>query len=322
VNDLLVGLVGALMASNQPVAISNLVHQTTGVSIVVTNSSEPVERALQNLSGEEDKAGADVRKMLADNEALGTNGASQHEMFLRIHQRYDEVSHGYEDLLKTNAGNVRIVLAYANFLEDIHDEDDEQDQLEKALTLCTNDASIYNNLANIYGHHGPVKTAFEYYARAVQLNPNEPIYYENFATTVYLFRKDAEEYYSINEAQVFAKSFELYSNAMRLEPDNFDLAVDVARGYYGIRPTPTEPALKAFTNALNIAHNEQEREDVYLHFARVKVMAGRFDEARNHLNAVTNEMYSDLKRRILRNLNEKEAEARASNAPASSKPTL
>jgi tetratricopeptide (TPR) repeat protein len=303
------------MATNQPVAISNLVHQTTGVSISVTNTNDPVAMALKKLSDDEDKAGADVRKMVADNEALGTNGVSGREMERRIQERFDMVSHSYEDLLKTNANNMQIRLAYANYLEDIHDEDGEQEQLEKALTVCTNDPSIYNNLANIYGHHGPVKSAFEYYAKAIALNPNEPVYYENFATTVYLFRPDAREYYGINEDQVFAKSFELYSNAMRLDPDNFDLALDVARGYYGMRPVRTEPALKAFTNALNVAHNEKEREDVYVNFARVKIIAGRFDEARTHLDAVTNSAYGDIKRIVLRNLNEKEAEAKASNAP-------
>ena len=66
------------MATNQPVAISNLVHQTTGVSISVTNTNDPVAMALKKLSDDEDKAGADVRKMVADNQALGTNARGQH----------------------------------------------------------------------------------------------------------------------------------------------------------------------------------------------------------------------------------------------------
>ena len=52
------------------------------------------------------------------------------------------------------------------------------------------------------------------------------------------------------------------------------------RTYYGIRPTRTDDALKAWTNALSIAHDEIEREGVYLHFGRLKMAAGRFAEAR------------------------------------------
>src|SRR5262249_49780387 len=156
------------------------------------------------------------------------------------------------------------------------------------------DPAAYNNLANIYGHDGPVKKAFEYYAKAIELNPNEPVYYHNFGTTVYLFRKDAMEFYGIDEQQVFDKALVLYSNSMRLDPTNFPLASDVAQSYYGIRPTRVEDALKAWTNTLAIAHDQIEREGVYLHMARIKLHAGRFDEARGHLNAVTNSMYDEL----------------------------
>jgi len=48
----------------------------------------------------------------------------------------------------------------------------------KALALETNNPAIYNNLANIYGHHGPIKKAFEYYDKAIQLNPNLAQAYE------------------------------------------------------------------------------------------------------------------------------------------------
>jgi tetratricopeptide (TPR) repeat protein len=179
----------------------------------------------------------------------------------------------------------------------------------------TNDPAIYNNLANIYGHHGSVKTAFEFYAKAIALNPRESVYYHNFGTTVYLFRTDAKEYYGINEQQVFDKALALYSNAMRFDPTNFPLASDVAQTYYGIKPDRTQDALKAWTNALSIAHDEIEREGVYLHFARIKLHAGRFAEAHAHLDAITNGMYAPLKKVLTKNLNEREHPSKDTNAP-------
>jgi tetratricopeptide (TPR) repeat protein len=183
-------------------------------------------------------------------------------------------------------------------------------QLEKALELDPKNPAVYNNLANIYGHDGPTKKAFEFYAKAIELNPFESVYYHNFGTTVYLFRKDAREYYGITEQQVFDKALELYAKAMKLDPTNFPLASDIAQTYYGIKPTRTEDALRAWTNALAIANDEVEREGVYLHFARHKLHAERFDEARTHLKAVTNEMYTDLKKRLARNIEEQEKEAK------------
>ena len=139
--------------------------------------------------------------------------------------------------------------------------------------------------------------AFADYARAIELDPTEPVYYQNLATSVYLYRKDAREFYRLNEQQVFDKALELYRKAIQLDPDNFELATDYAESYYGIRPLRTNDALAAWTNALHTAHNDAEREGVFIHLARIKIAAGRFDEARAQLDAVTNSIYAGLKDR-------------------------
>src|SRR6185436_6955136 len=157
--------------------------------------------------------------------------------------------------------------------------------------------------------------SFEYYAKAIELNPAEPVYFHNFGTTVYLFRKDAKEFYNINEQQVFDKALNLYAKAMKLSPTDFPLATDVAQSYYGIKPLRAEEALKSWTNALAIAHDEIEREGVYVHFARINWMAGNNNQARAQLNSVTNEMYAELKKRIERNLERNYLETNAPVVP-------
>jgi len=316
VSNLLIGLLGALVATNQPAAVSNLVLKTTGVSVTVTDPNDPTEQEFQKLMDEDDAAQVEVDRWIRENEEFAAKGAGvpAAQLRRRIQQRLEPVSKAYEDFIERHPKHSRARVAYASFLGDTKDEESAQEQLEKALEMDTNSPAIYNNLANIYGHIGPVKKAFEYYGRALQLNPLEPVYYHNLGTTVYLFRNDAMEYYNLTLPQVFAKTFELYSNAMRLDPDDFPLASDVAQTYYGIRPLQTEEALKAWTNTLHIAHDEIEREGVYVHFARIKALAGRFEEARGHLNAITNEMYAELKSRITRNLIEKQKEAKT-NAP-------
>jgi tetratricopeptide (TPR) repeat protein len=235
----------------------------------------------------------------------------------RIQKRFEPVRKAYEDFLQLHPRHSRARAAYASFLGDMGDEEAARVQLETALTFDTNSPAIYNNLANIYGHDGPVKKAFEFYTKAIQLDPKEPVYYHNFGTTVYLFRKDAEEHFNLTEAQVFEKTFQLYSNALRLDPDDFPLASDIAQTYYGIKPLRTEEALSAWNRALRIAHDDIEREGVYLHFARLKYLAGRYAEARTHLEAVTNSMYGELKQKILHNLDVAEGKASAAtNAPA------
>jgi cytochrome c-type biogenesis protein CcmH/NrfG len=122
------------------------------------------------------------------------------------------------------------------------------------------------------------------------------------------------ECFALNEQQVIEKALGLYSNAMRLDPDNFPLASDVAETYYAIKPLRTDEALQAWTNALQVAHSGVEREGVHIHLARIKMAAGRFAEARAHLNAVTNTVYGELKSRIARRIEERQRNPNETNA--------
>ena len=307
-NNLTIGLLSALLATNQPQAVSNLIQQQTGVSVSIVNPNDPAEQELQKLMVADDAAQAEVDKWIRDNDAFAAQGAgeSKAELNKRILARFESVRKGYEDFLKRYPNNVRGHLAYGSFLNDIGDEDAAMLQNETARQLDPKNPAAWNNLANYYGENGPLTNAFTDYAMAIELNPREPVYYQNFATTVYLYRKDAEQFYKINEAQVFDKALALYQKAVKLDPDNFPLATDYAQSYYGIKPLRTNDALVAWTNALNVAHDDTEREGVYIHFARIQMSAGRYAEARAQLDAVTNSMYADLKTRLERNLAQRE----------------
>ena len=318
-NDLLIGLVGALIATNQPLAVSNLIQQNAGVSVTIVNPNDPAEKELTQLMAEDEAALVEVDKWIRDNNAFVAQGAGEPREALnrRILARFESVRKDYEDFLRRYPDFARGHLAYGSFLNDIGEEEAAGAQYGKAAQLDPKNPAAWNNLANYCGEHGPTTNAFVDYAKAIELNPAEPVYYQNLATTVYLFRKDAREFYGINEQQVFDKALALYRKAMQLNPQNFLLAADYAASYYGIRPLRTNDALGAWTNALQIAHDDNEREGVYIHLARIKMAAGRFAEAHAHLNDVTNAAFADLKHRLERNLAERENTATNTNASVS-----
>jgi tetratricopeptide (TPR) repeat protein len=317
VNKLFFGLLSALLAVGQLPAATNLVIQSTNASVTAPDLNDPVEKEYKKLLEDDDAAQSEVDGWIRDNEQFAAKGAGvpKAELNRRIRDRFEPIRKAYEGFIQRHPDHARARVAYGSFLGDLHDEDGAQEQWEKALALDPKDPAVYNNLANLYGHHGPVKKAFDYYAKAIELDPRESIYYHNFGTTVYLFRKDAMEFYGITEQQVFDKALELYRQALQLDPQNFPLASDVAQTYYGIKPLRTEDALKAWTNTLAIAHDELEREGVYLHFARLNFMAGRFPQARAHLGAVTNELYNQVKERLTRTLKAQEKSPTNAIAP-------
>jgi tetratricopeptide (TPR) repeat protein len=318
VSDLLAGLLSAVLATNSSQAVSNFVAERTGLSIPVINTNDPVENEYYRVLLQDDAAEKEILRWMDEAEAFAKAGAGESKVTLnaRIQQRLDGVKKQYADFIERHPNHVNARLAFGSFLNDRRDDEGASRQWETARQLAPTNPAAWNNLANLYGHRGPIKKAFEYYDKAIELNPSEPVYYHNLAETVYLFRSDAGEYYHLNEQQVFDKALELYRYAIKREPDNFVLFTDYAETFYGTNPPRLKDGLEAWTEALKIAPGESEREGVHIHLARIHLRLGDYDQVRTNLDAVTNTDYNQLKDRLTRNLNAELAKAKT-NAPPS-----
>jgi tetratricopeptide (TPR) repeat protein len=294
---LLAGLLSAALSTNPPVAISNLVAEKTGISIPVINTNDPVEAAYYKILEDDQDAQDDIIKWTDHPEdfAGADNPGARLTLRERIKQRLDGLRHEYDGFIAEHPDHAHIRLAYGSFLNDIHDEEGAVAQWEKARQLDPKNPAAWNDLANYYGHRSPVKKAFEYYGKAIELDSHEAVYYRNLAVTVYLFRVDAEEYYHLNEQQVFDKALELYRKAIALDPDNFVLFSDYAESFYGTKPPRWKDGLEAWTQALKIAHDDVERQGVYIHLARINLKLGDLAAARGNLDAVSSRLYAGLK---------------------------
>ncbi len=300
----------ATMTNPAPAANAALASPET------TEAKAAADAEYHKLTESDDEAQAEVDQWIRQNDDAVAQGGGlpKIELRRRILERFEPVRKAYLDFLARHPNHVNGRIAYASFLGDLDDEGAAEEQLNKALELDPNNPAIYNNLANIYGHRGPVRKAFEYFTKALQFKP-EAVYYHNFATTLYAFRKVAMDFYALNEQQVFEKALNLYSNASRLDPSNFPFASDVADTYYAIKPLRTNDALRAWTNALNVAHNDVEREGVHIHLARLKMVAGRLAEAKAQLTTVTNSIYTELKSRLVQGIADRQGKPAGSNAP-------
>jgi tetratricopeptide (TPR) repeat protein len=310
-NQFFVGLIAALLFANVLRADTNSPAPDTGT----VNTNDVAQQELEKVMQDDDVAMDEINRWISENNAFSAHGAgeSKEQLNERIMARLKTVRSNYENYLVRYPTNAAAYLAYGSFLDEIGDDEGAHTQYEKGRQLDPSNPAAWNDLANYYGENGPVTNAFAYYTKASELDPTEPVYYQNFATTVYLYRKDAEQFYDINEGQVFDKSLALYQKAIKLDPDNFTLMTDYAESYYGIKPLRTNDALVAWTNALKIAHTDLEREGVYIHLARIKIAAGYYAEAQAHLDAVTNDVDAALKNRLERNLRMRETAA--TNAP-------
>jgi len=304
-SDILAGLLAALVATNSPSALTNPAPEKTTVSVKAPDPSDPVEKEFLKLEAEDDAAVEEIEKMSDAAGAAGANGGTQAQLSLRVRvrERLDAVKKDYEDFVRRHPDYARARLAYGSFLNQSGDPEGALAQWEKASQLAPNNPAVWNNLGNYYEENN-VKKALEYYSKAITLDSSQSVYYHNLAVCVYMFRTDAAEYWKISEQEVFDTALALYQKAMRLDPDNFILATDYAECFYGIRPPRLQEGLAAWNQCLKIAHDEVEREGVYIHLARIQLALNHFDESQRALDAVTNPMYSVLKNRLASNLNQ------------------
>jgi len=284
---------------------------------------DAVQEEYQRLLEMDDAALEEVDRWIQEESAQRSEGVGLTDTTLkaRILERLRPVRKAYETFLERHSDHARAHLAYGSFLSEIGEHDLAVEHMEKARTLEPGNPAAWNNLANYYGHRGPIRKSFEYYAKAIELNPQEPVYYQNLAVCVYLFRPDAKEFYNLDEPEVFEKALGLYRKAMELDPANFVLATDYASSFYGMRPTSgVDPefrqtktlelanrAIPAWEEVLKLATDELQRQGTLIHLARNKLLAGRTADARVDLKSVTNEVYQAIKSRILKNIAKEES---------------
>jgi len=308
VSDLLLGLLSAVLATNSLAAVTNLVADKIGVSLPLINTNDPVAVEYQKLVSFDDDTMRQIETWTDQaNAATGDDAATAKvTLNLRIKQNEDNVQKAYEDFIQHHHDYAKARLAYGSFLNEIGDEEGAIAQWEKGRELDPRNPAAWDDCANFYGHRGPVTNAFVDYGKAIELDPSQAVYYQNLAVSVYLFRKDAEDFYHLTEEQVFDKALALYREAIKRAPDDFILASDYAMSFYGTRPPRWEEGLVAWNQALKIAHDDVEREGVYIHLARLSLKLNRFTQAHAWLDKVTNSGYDVLKNRIARNIHETE----------------
>lgn len=305
---LLLSIVATSWIASEAASTNDSVVGTASLTNNVASTNDPVELEYQTLMETDDDAAAEIDGWILENQKFAQQGGGvpRDELIRRIQKRREPVHSAYQDFIKRHPNHGSARLAYASFLEDCGDMDGALKQMLKAKEVEPSNPAAWNNLANYYGHFGGVTNSFDYYQKAIDLDPTESVYYHNFGTTVYLFRKDAMQHYGITEQQVFDKALMLYSNALVLTPDDFALAADVAMTYYGINPPRNDEALKAWSYALKVAQNDLQRQGVLIHLGRIEMNAGNFPKAREYLTSVTNAELFELRDRVLGNLEKRE----------------
>lgn len=220
----------------------------------------------------------------------------------QLHARIVSIRRRYEQLLDRHPDFVPALSAYADFLSYLADEDSAAKYWERVCALMPNNAAAWNNLANIHAHCGQIRLAFDYYQKAVELAPHDPIIQANLGTLLLLFRPDACEHFGITESEVFDRALDCFQKAIELAPNKFDAAREWASAFYLVKPPRIDAAICAWEQTLRHATNNLQQQEVYVHLARWHINAGNTQKATSLLEMVTNPQFGTIKDRLLRKI--------------------
>lgn len=311
----------ALLAS----APALLAQEQTPEVLVPAPASDPVrstpslelDPALQRIIDQDNQAQAQADLWIREHQELNKEKPFQDDTLpLRIRDRLASVEKAYEDYLFGHPESMEGRLAYASFLMDIGRDNDAAREWLRLKEKHPDSPVLLNNLGNYFAQKGEALEAFPYYEAAIAKAPQEPLYVKNLASVVYIFREEAFTYYHLKPQAALLLAQALYRKALLLAPDDFILRTALAQTWYYLSPFKPEKALADWKKAHALAADDSERQAVLLHYARVAILAGDFEEAQKQLEAVTFPQHQELKETLLKNLDERRKLAEASNPEA------
>ena len=123
----------------------------------------------------DDAAQEEISKWVDETEDPKDPLLAPHPLTLRgrMLQRVEPVKERYQQFLRDHPKNSKGEMAYGSFLNDLGEEDEAVAHWERARELDPKDPAAWNNLANVYAHHGPVAAQEGPAFRQVGRNPAE-----------------------------------------------------------------------------------------------------------------------------------------------------
>jgi len=117
-------------------------------------------------------------------------------------------------------------------------------------------ATAYNNIGTLYTHMGKDMEAVDLFLKSIDLDPTNPEYYFNLATTCSTHRKDVAAKFDWQLRRVFREVLWNFGKARELDPANVDYARACATAfvlarYFGVEDVADE-AVEAWEHYLSI----------------------------------------------------------------------
>ena len=136
-------------------------------------------------------------------------------------------------------------------------------------------ATAYNNIGTLYTHMGKDMEAVDLFLKSIDLDPTNPEYYFNLATTYSTHRKEVAAKFDWQLRRVFREVLWNFGKARELDPANVDYARACATAfvlakYFGAEGVADE-AVEAWEHYLSIELTPSQRQFGLNHLAMILI---------------------------------------------------
>ena len=267
----------------------------------------PIERDYKNLVALDNETLSEIAKWHHENRTkLKTDKAFQFDFIRLCRERLIKVKVAYEQFLASHPNHTRARAAYASFLQNVRDEQGAIDQWHRAVQTDSDNAALWNNLANHLGtiaietaNTKVIVNALEYFKHAVELAPRESLYHNNYATALSLYKTQAAPLLHLSPEETSQLAFNHFKKAHELSPSNFDYAADLAEAHLDLSPLKPKQARTAWQVAARLAKTPLQKQWIELQLAMIELEEGNTASARERLTAIDNPAFKKVKSRLL-----------------------
>jgi tetratricopeptide (TPR) repeat protein len=164
--------------------------------------------------------------MMAGEEELKEDklAAAEHRLGL-IEKAYNYVLSKYPD-------NPRALTYQGELLYDLKRFDAAIKNWLKAERFDPEFPEPLNNLAIHYCHQGQYDKGLGYFEKTIELEPDNPDFLFNLVQIYLIHPQEIEKRYKWDRAKVFREAMKMSAQALKLKPDDYDLAEDYAVNFF------------------------------------------------------------------------------------------
>jgi tetratricopeptide (TPR) repeat protein len=164
----------------------------------------------------------------------------------------------YDKFLKKYPSNWLVRHHYADFLADNFRPDEAAAQWRKVIELEPRFPYAHNSLGTLYNHMGRDLEAVLLYRRAIELMDTDPNFYINLAVNYSTHRDEVSKEFGWDLPRVFRECLAAYRKALSLEPQNAEIARDIATQY-------------VLARFFNVQNTEDEAIEAWKYYANLDI---------------------------------------------------